>query len=511
MTSEEIGLNDALLAADITPVETDLGEWILQLAGETPSHIVAPAIHKSRAQVADLFSAATGQDLSQADIPALTAVARAELRRQFLQAGVGISGVNFAVAETGTLVLVTNEGNGRYVTSIPPLHIALMGLEKVIPSLDDLALMLELLPRSATGQTLTSYVQLIGGPRQEGESDGPDGLHLIILDGGRRAILASEFRESLQCLRCGACLNTCPVYRVIGGHAYGGVYSGPIGAVQTPLLSGKPEDAELPQASTLCGACRDVCPVMIDIPRMLLAHRRRTNGEPPSQAGWGERLSFNLFARMMSRPERYELALRGAGLAMRPFRRSGRVPHMPGPLRGWTAHRDLPLPPTQSFRDWWRESEGEPTTDDGQRTTADQQLTADDQQLPKGVRQLAAPWRARKLPDDLVGEFARRVTAVGGHVHQVQDDIEARLVLGDIIRERTIRQAAVSDHPVLRELMLDSLLARMGIGIVRPLVGDSPHPGPPPTGEGTNPPSPREGVRGGETTWAAMKMRALHG
>jgi L-lactate dehydrogenase complex protein LldF len=208
MTSEEIGLNEALAAAGIRAVETDLGEWIIQLAGDTPSHIVAPAIHKSRQQVVELFNEVTGQDLANADIPTLTAVARQELRRQFLAAGVGISGVNFAVAETGTLVTVTNEGNGRLVTSVPPIHIALMGVEKVIPTLDDLMILLELLPRSASGQTLSSYVQMVTGPRRAGEADGPEQLHLVILDNGRSQLLGTEFEESLQCLRCGAAMLT---------------------------------------------------------------------------------------------------------------------------------------------------------------------------------------------------------------------------------------------------------------------------------------------------------------
>jgi L-lactate dehydrogenase complex protein LldF len=351
MTSEEIELNQALEQAGVTPVETDLGEWIVQLAGETPSHIVAPAIHKSREQVAALFSQVTGQELATADIPALTAVARAELRRQFLSAQVGISGVNFAVAETGTLVTVTNEGNARFVTSVPPVHIALMGMEKVVPTLDDLMVLLELLPRSATGQSITSYVQMVSGPRRDGEADGPAALHLVILDAGRSAILGSDFAESLQCLRCGACLNTCPVYRVIGGHAYGGVYSGPIGAVQTPLLQGVVEYADLPQASTLCGACKDVCPVMIDLPRMLLAHRRRGAEGRPRTAKRGERLAFRAYGRLMKRAALYRLAIKGGRLGLRPFQRGGRIRRAPGPLKGWTAQRDLPPIATRTFHE----------------------------------------------------------------------------------------------------------------------------------------------------------------
>jgi len=346
MTSEEIGLNDALARAGIKAVETDLGEWIIQLAGETPSHIIAPAIHKSRQQVAELFHEETGRVLADADIPTLTAVARQELRRQFLAAGVGISGVNFAVAETGTLVTVTNEGNGRLVTSVPPIHIAIMGMEKVIPTLDDLMVFLELLPRSATGQTITSYVQMVTGPRREGEADGPEQLHLVILDGGRSSILGTEFDESLQCLRCGACLNTCPVYRVLGGHAYGGVYSGPIGAVQTPLLQGAVDYADLPQASTLCGACKDACPVQIDLPRMLLAHRRRgAEGGPqtgPQTAKWAERAAFKTYGLVTRHPNLYQMALQAGRVGLKLFEKDGRIQNGPGPLKGWTEQRDLP-------------------------------------------------------------------------------------------------------------------------------------------------------------------------
>ncbi|MFQ5400127.1 MAG: LutB/LldF family L-lactate oxidation iron-sulfur protein [Anaerolineae bacterium] len=354
MTSEEIGLNKALEAADIRPVETDLGEWIIQLAGDTPSHIVAPAIHKSREQVAALFSEVTGENLADADITTLTAVARRELRRQFLAAGVGISGVNFAVAETGTLVTVTNEGNGRLVTSVPPIHIAIMGMEKVIPTLDDLMLLLELLPRSATGQTITSYVQMVTGPRREGEVDGPEALHLIILDGGRSDLLGGEFAESLQCLRCGACLNTCPVYRVLGGHAYGGVYSGPIGAVQTPLLQGAAAFADLPHASTLCGACKDVCPVQIDIPRMLLALRRQGAESNPPQTKWVGRLASRAYRLVTENPTLFALAIRLARLGLKPFVRHGRIRSAPGPLRGWTQYRDFPPFAERPFQQRWQ-------------------------------------------------------------------------------------------------------------------------------------------------------------
>jgi L-lactate dehydrogenase complex protein LldF len=322
---------------------------------------VSPAIQKNLEQVVALFSEATDQDLRGADIPALTAVARRTLRRQFLRAGVGISGVNFAVAETGTLVTVTNEGNARLVTSIPPVHIALMGMEKVIPTLDDLMVFLELLPRSATGQTITSYVQMISAPRRRGEADGPQALHLVILDGGRSGMLGTEFEESLQCLRCGACLNTCPVYRVLGGHAYDSVYPGPIGSVQTPLLQGARDYADLPQASTLCGACHDVCPVQIDIPRMLLALRRQGAESKPQTVSWKERLAFRLYRLLTRNRMLYRLAVRVGRLGLAPWVRNGRIRQGPGPLKGWTEQRHLLPMAGRPFHQRWQEDEGEPS------------------------------------------------------------------------------------------------------------------------------------------------------
>ena len=356
MTTEEVHLNEALLSAGIEPVETDLGEWIIQLAGDTPSHIVAPAIHKSREQVIELFSEVTGEDLGEADIATLTAVARRELRKQFLAAGVGISGVNFAVAETGTLVTVTNEGNGRLVTSKPRIHIALMGLEKVVPTWNDLTVFLELLARSATGQTLSVYTQMVTGPRREGELDGPEELHLVILDNGRSQLLGTEFEEALQCLRCGACLNTCPVYRVLGGHAYGSVYSGPIGAVLTPLFQDRQEYADLPQASTLCGACKDACPVQIDLPRMLLALRRLGAEGSPRTTKLGERIAFKGYAQATKNPSFYNMALHAMRLGARPFTdESNHINHAPSPVNGWTDYRDLPAPAQRPFRERWQD------------------------------------------------------------------------------------------------------------------------------------------------------------
>ncbi len=352
MVTEEIGLNAALERAGIEVVETDLGEYIVQLAGEPPSHIITPAIHKSQDDVAALFAARLGEP-HHTTAEALTAVARRVLRAKFRAAGMGITGVNFASAESGTLVVVENEGNGRMALTLPRVHVAVMGIEKLVARDEDLAPMLELLPRSATGQTLTSYVSLVTGPRGSRDVDGPEEVHLVIVDNGRTRLLADpEVREALHCLRCGACLNACPVYRRVGGHAYGYAYSGPIGAVIAPALLGVARVPDLPFASTLCGACRDVCPVRIDIPRLLLTWRGRvTAAIPPAR---GERLLVHAWRRVAASPALYRL--------VSPLARAGswllhRVPMLGGlvaPARAWTSARDLPAPAKRSFHARWR-------------------------------------------------------------------------------------------------------------------------------------------------------------
>src|SRR4029079_14758129 len=265
MTTEEIHLNTALERAGMQVVETDLGEYIIQLAGETPSHIIAPAIHKTKRQIAELFTAELGMTPTD-DVGQLTSTARATLRDRFAAADLGISGVNFGIAETGTIVIVENEGNIRLTTSLPRTHIAVMGIDKVLPRFADLDVFLKLLPRSGTGQRLTTYQSYITGTKRQPPNEGPEERHIVLLDNGRSRMLAHPVtRQSLACIRCGACLNACPVYQQIGGHAYGSVYQGPIGAVITPQLMGIEKTSQLPYASSLCGACREVCPVKIDI------------------------------------------------------------------------------------------------------------------------------------------------------------------------------------------------------------------------------------------------------
>ncbi len=340
MTTEETHLNTALEAAGMQVVETDLGEYIIQLAEEPPSHIIAPAIHKTRGQIAELFNAELGMPLTD-DVARLTSTARATLRDRFAAADVGISGVNFAIAETGTIVVVENEGNIRLTTSLPRVHIAVMGIEKVLPRFADLDVFLKLLPRSGTGQRLTTYQSYITGVKRQPADEGPEELHIVLLDNGRSRMLAhSVTRQSLACIRCGACLNACPVYQQIGGHAYGSVYPGPIGAVITPQLMGIEKAAQLPYASSLCGACREVCPVKIDIPRLLLHLRAEI---APRKGKLSERLAFKMWAQVMMRPSLYKMSS-VVGRIMQRF-----VPVS----KAWTSGRDLRPIESKSFHELW--------------------------------------------------------------------------------------------------------------------------------------------------------------
>ncbi|HUX10636.1 MAG TPA: LutB/LldF family L-lactate oxidation iron-sulfur protein [Terriglobia bacterium] len=363
MVGEEIELNHALEAAGIDAVETDLGELIVQLSGERPAHIVAPAIHKTRHDVSDLFVDKLHSDRTE-DPEQLTAIARKALRAMFAKAGVGMSGANFAVAETGSIAVIENEGNIRLCTTAPRVHIALVGIEKIIPRFDDLGVFLRLLGRSATGQKLTSYTSILTGPRRPGE-DGPDEMHVVLIDNGRIRTLADEkMREALYCIRCGACLNACPVYRKIGGHAYGWVYGGPIGALITPQFVGLGQARELPFASSLCGACREVCPVRINIPDLLLHLRSQTQerlpAAPQAGAAISERKSMRLWAWAMKRPWAFSLGGAFARFGVRWLPGSGgsgaqkwitKLPFFP--FSNWTKGRDFPAPDPVPFRKRW--------------------------------------------------------------------------------------------------------------------------------------------------------------
>ena len=353
MATEEIGLNQALSAAGITPVETDLGEWILQLAQEAPFHIIGPAIHKTRGQVAELFSAQTGQALPPDDIPRLTAEARRLLREKFQAAEVGITGANIGVAETGSIVLVTNEGNAEMVTSLPPVHVVVMGIEKIAPTWDDAAAWLALLGRSATGQALSIYTTFITGAARPEDPDGPEEVHIVLVDNQRSKAVSTTYEEVLQCIRCGACLNVCPVYREAGGHAYGSPYSGPIGAVVSPLLFGREQYEALPQASSLCGACLDVCPVRIDLPRMLL--ELRAEQAEMHQAPLSLRLVEGAAASILGHERLMHWATRAARLFQRPFADQGQL-NLPGRLNPLDQRRPPALAP-KPFRDLWKDGE----------------------------------------------------------------------------------------------------------------------------------------------------------
>ncbi|MGO9120998.1 MAG: LutB/LldF family L-lactate oxidation iron-sulfur protein [Desulfomonilaceae bacterium] len=293
MVTEEIGLNEYLLRRDMNVVETDLGEYIIQLAGESPSHIIAPALHKDRQQIGRLFEQKLGVPYTE-DVQVLIGMARKKLRTEFFRADTGISGANFAVSDSGSLVLFTNEGNGRMVTTLPPLHVAVLSIEKMIPSLTDLPTFIRLLPRSASGQILTSYMSVITGTRKPGELTGAKELHIVLVDNGRSEILAGECREILKCIRCSACLNICPVYRVVGGHAYSSTYPGPMGIVLTTLLYGMDKTHSLLDATSLCGACAEVCPVKVPLPKLLatLREKRVRDGFTPA----AERAAMSAFA-----------------------------------------------------------------------------------------------------------------------------------------------------------------------------------------------------------------------
>ncbi|HWG74029.1 MAG TPA: LutB/LldF family L-lactate oxidation iron-sulfur protein [Acidimicrobiales bacterium] len=359
MATQEIGLNEALAEAGIGAVETDLAELIVQLGHDRPSHILVPAIHRNRSEIRDIFRAEmAGVDPALSDRPTeLTAAARTYLRRKFLAATVAVSGANFAVADTGTIVVVESEGNGRMCVTLPRTLITVMGIEKVLPAWEDLAVFLQLLPRSSTGERMNPYTSMWSGVTP---GDGPQEFHLVMMDNGRTATLADEVgRQVLHCIRCSACLNVCPVYERTGGHAYGSIYPGPIGAVLSPQLTGIEDNATLPYASSLCGACYEVCPVKIDIPAVLVHLRgrhvdyRRERGRLPG----AEALAMAAAAWTMADAGRWRTAGR-AGRLGRLVARDGRIRRLPPPLAGWTAARDLPQPPAETFRDWWTRTGG---------------------------------------------------------------------------------------------------------------------------------------------------------
>jgi L-lactate dehydrogenase complex protein LldF len=349
MTSDETQLNPALEAAGITPYETDLADLIVQLGEDKPSHIVVPALHRNRMEIRELFIRKMGLDSLGYNPEDIAAAARTYLRERFLRVKVGVSGANFLVAETGSVCVVESEGNGRMCLSLPDVLISIVGIEKLIPRFEDLEVFLQLLPRSATGERMNPYNSIWTGTAG---ADGPREFHIVLLDNGRSKVHADEeARETLDCIRCGACLNACPVYRQTGGHAYGSIYAGPIGAILTPQLQSLEHSQTLPYASSLCGACYEVCPVKINIPEILI--HLRTKVVDSGQAPFTERVAMKGAALAMASGDRLQLAHTFARLGQRVFEKDGKLENLPGMLAGWTAFRDLNAFPQQSFREWW--------------------------------------------------------------------------------------------------------------------------------------------------------------
>ncbi|MBM7603862.1 L-lactate dehydrogenase complex protein LldF [Metabacillus crassostreae] len=353
MVTEEIHLNSALEKAGCEVIETDLGEYILQLDDhDPPSHIVVPALHKNKEQIRDTFKEKRGYDKSE--IPEeLALFAREQLRQEFLSADLGITGCNFAVAESGSISLVTNEGNAGLVTALPKTQITVMGMERIVPTWEELDVLVSLLCRSSVGQKLTSYITGLTGPKGEGDVDGPEEFHLVIVDNGRSNILGTEFQSALNCIRCAACVNVCPVYRHIGGHSYGSIYAGPIGAVLTPLLGGYEDYKELPYASSLCAACTDACPVKIPLHELLIKHRRKIV-EDEKKSPFAEKLAMKGYQLAASSPSLYKAGTKSASSVMAPFTQDNSIQKGPGPMKPWTDVRDFPAPNKERFRDWYK-------------------------------------------------------------------------------------------------------------------------------------------------------------
>ncbi len=470
MISEEIGLNHALEGQGLEVIETDLGEYIVQLRGEPPSHIITPAVHLRRQDVGKLFEEKLGIAYTE-DISIMTSAARRTLRNVFLNADIGISGVNFGVAETGTLCLVTNEGNGRMVTTVPRVHVALMGIERLVPTLNDLGLMLSLLPRSATGQKLSAYTSLLNSPRHSLDPDGPQERHVILVDNGRSAVGASDLREILYCIRCGSCLNACPVFREIGGHAYVGPggkispYPGPVGSVVSPALFGQLEYGHLARASSLCGACREACPVDIDLPMLLLRIRAGVQVSKPGiknkpNAPALLAIGLKLFAFTASSPWRFAAAqwLAGAaGLVATFFSRGDPWIHLPK-ISGWGYSKDFPSPAGRTFRSRYRK-QAQKSVIENRRNEFPTEVPVDGQPIIE-----TTPVQEQKGTDS----FRRELEALGGRFTLCLPEEVAEKVL-QILRTSGIDQLLSWEAPYLPEHLLEQL-SEGGIQISHPTV-----------------------------------------
>jgi len=477
MLGEEIHLNEHLEAEGLKVVETDLGEFIVQLRGEPPAHIITPAVHLTRSQVGHTFEEKLGLPYTT-DIPTLTAAARRVLRQTFLDADIGVSGVNAGVVESGTLCLVTNEGNGRMCTTLPDIHIALMGIERLVPTFDDLALLLSLLPRSATGQKLSVYTSLINGPRREGESDGPSQRHLVLIDNGRRALRQSALAEALYCIRCGACLNVCPVFREIGGHAYISAdgrltpYPGPIGSVISPGLFGVASFGNLARASSLCGACKEACPVDIDLPKLLL--RIRAADTDPTLLGLPEiaeparrshvpvtlRLGLQLFSWAAAHPPLFALSQRLAGIFSRLAPASAGWLRLPA-FTGWGISRDFPRPALKPFSASKLAARLAPKTISGTP-----QVSQTLKILEKPDQNVALPpLQVASTPEERSERFASELSALGGTALRCRRSELAGRIL-ETLRAQNIHTLQAWDAACLPQALLDELQAA-GIRVVQ--------------------------------------------
>ncbi len=467
MVSEEIGLNHALENHGLKVIETDLGEYIVQLRGEPPSHIITPAVHLRRQDVGKLFEEKLGLPYTE-DISVMTNAARRTLRQVFLEAEIGISGVNFGVADTGTICIVTNEGNGRMVTTLPRTHIALMGVERIVPSMDDLSLMLSLLPRSATGQKLTVYTTLINSPRRLDDPDGSQERHVILVDNGRKAVLGTELREILYCIRCGACLNACPVFREIGGYAYvskegeGSPYSGPMGSVISPALFGHCEYGHLARASSLCGACKEACPVDIDLPKLLLRIRagygvNQARNKSKSNAPRFLKLGLGFFTLAASTPTRFAIAQKLAGFfgsVYTLFSKGDPWIRLPA-FSGWGYSKDFPRPASKSFRSRYIHQINQRDNQEGIASLGN--ASSDSLSNPETL----SPTR-----DDILKMFSEEVEAIGAKYYSCSPDHILETIL-EMLRERGIQEILAWDDNCLPDGLIEGL-SNAGIQIVYP-------------------------------------------